>query len=335
MNSSKTFKFFEINKPEMLECEGYDWCPNAEYLSKGHAIRAQRDEDQRMMEGRSRRQPNEHFSYISSWVKYSMFAFNFVFWMFGAVLIGIGGYAAVENWKQGQGFRLENVFDVIFNLAFLLVILGGVVFIVSFAGCIGALRENMCLLRFYSLTLLVFFLVEMALAALGFIFPNKLTNFLETKFSDELISNYRDDLDFQHVVDLVQTEFECCGISSLGYRDWSKNIYFNCTDDNLSVFRCGVPSSCCKESYRMESGLIKIRCGFELQDQTKYNDAEVNGKINTGGCMIRLRAFVENNLYVVAGIALGAAVAQLLVIWLGRKLEGQIEDQKSLWLPNR
>ena len=36
----------------------------------------------------------------------------------------------------------------------------------------------------------------------------------------------------------------------------------------ICSFRCGVPSSCCKESYRMESGLIKIRCGFELQNKT-------------------------------------------------------------------
>jgi len=303
----------------------------------GGATRIPAGENQRMMEGRQRRNQhrNRNFTFISGWVKYSMFAFNFVFWMFGALLMGIGTYAAIENWKQGQGFRLENVFDVIFNLAFLLIILGGIIFIVSFAGCIGALRENMCLLRFYSLTLLVFFLVEMALAALGFIFPNKLTDFLENKFSDELISNYRDDLDFQYVVDLVQTEFECCGISSDGFRDWSKNIYFNCTDDNQSVFRCGVPSSCCKESYRMESGLIKIRCGFEVQDRKKFTEAVVKEKVNTGGCMIRLRAFVENNLYIVAGIALGAAVAQLLVIWLARKLEGQIEDQKSLWVPHR
>jgi len=299
--------------------------------SRSHGI-----ESQRMMESRPRRyMPNQNFTYISGWVKYSMFAFNFIFWMFGALLIGIGTYAAIENWKQGQGFRLENVFDVIFNLAFLLIILGGIVFIVSFAGCIGALRENMCLLRFYSLTLLIFFLVEMALAALGFICPKNVNSFVQNKFSNQLISNYMDDHDFRRAIDYVQKEFECCGISSEGYRDWSKNIYFNCTDDNQSVFKCGVPSSCCKESYRMESGLIKIRCGFGLQDKSQFTDDVVKQKINTGGCMALLRGFVENNLYIVAGIALGVAVAQLLVIWLARKLEGQIEDQKSLWLPTR
>ena len=41
--------------------------------------------------------------FLIGWVKYSMFAFNFVFWMFGALLMGIGTYAAIENWKQGQG----------------------------------------------------------------------------------------------------------------------------------------------------------------------------------------------------------------------------------------
>lgn len=105
------------------------------------------------------------------------------------------------------------------------------VFVVSFAGCIGALRENTCLLKFYSLSLLVFFLGEMTLLALGFIYPHKFSEFLEEKLSQKLIESYRDDLDFQNLIDLIQKDFQCCGISSQGYKDWSNNEYFNCTKD--------------------------------------------------------------------------------------------------------
>ncbi len=41
--------------------------------------------------------------------------------------------------------------------------------------------------------------------------------FLEESLSDELIRSYRDDLDFQNLIDLVQKEFKCCGISSEGF----------------------------------------------------------------------------------------------------------------------
>merc|ERR1712186_84670 len=113
--------------------------------------------------------------------------FNFLFWLMGVLLLGIGTYAVIDKWASGEGFRMENVYDIIFNLAFLLIICGGVISIVSFAGCIGALRENMCLLKFYSFCLLIFFLAEMTIIALGFIYPNKLTEFLENELSDQLI----------------------------------------------------------------------------------------------------------------------------------------------------
>lgn len=250
----------------------------------------------------------------------------------GALLMGIGCYAVVDKWASGEGFRLENVFDIIFNLAFLLIIIGGIVFIVSFAGCIGALRENMCLLKFYSLCLLLFFLAEMALAALGFLFPHKVTFFLEGTLSDELISNYRDDLDFQNLIDLVQTDFNCCGISSEGYKDWSKNVYFNCTEGNPSPEKCGVPYSCCLPQVRFaisgDDMLPNTMCGFQVQELPRTN---VTTRINTQGCVPVIRNYVEGNLYYVAGIALGVALAQLLVIWLSRTLEGQIENQRALW----
>merc|ERR1719414_2499874 len=63
------------------------------------------------------------FTFISGWVKYSMFFFNFLFWLLGGLLMGIGAYAMIDKWQSGDGFKLQNVFDIIFNLAFLLIII--------------------------------------------------------------------------------------------------------------------------------------------------------------------------------------------------------------------
>ena len=68
--------------------------------------------------------------------------------LFGGLLIGIGLYAFVDKWQLTGSVKLENVYDVILNVSLIMVLMGGVVFIVSFAGCVGALRENTCLLKF-------------------------------------------------------------------------------------------------------------------------------------------------------------------------------------------
>jgi len=291
---------------------------------------------------RRRRRIPSGFTYISTCVKYTMFFFNFLFWLSGLLLVGVGVYAALDKWSSGEAFKLQTIFDVMFNIGFLLMIIGGIIFIVSFAGCIGALRENMFLLKFYSLCLLIFFLAEMTLLALSFIYPNKLTEFLDDELSEKLIQSYRDDLDFQNLIDLVQHDFECCGIGTDGYKEWSKNEYFNCTRnaaDNPSVERCGVPYSCCREDTdEINSNLVNLMCGFGVQyppgaSRILQEEAEAEAvlKINTQGCIPRIQTLIENNLYPVVGVAIGVAVSQLLVIWLSRTLEGQIESQKSLW----
>lgn len=76
------------------------------------------------------------------WIKINFFQ------LMGGLLIGIGLYAFMDKWKLTGWVKLDTVYDVILNVSLVLMIMGGVVFIVSFAGCVGALRENTCLLKF-------------------------------------------------------------------------------------------------------------------------------------------------------------------------------------------
>lgn len=69
------------------------------------------------------------------------------FQLCGGLLIGIGVYAFIDKWQLTGSVKLENVYDVILNISLVMIIMGGVIFTVSFAGCVGALRENTCLLK--------------------------------------------------------------------------------------------------------------------------------------------------------------------------------------------
>ena len=75
---------------------------------------------------RSRRRIPSGFTYISGCVKYTMFFFNFLFWLSGLLLLGVGVYAALDKWSSGEAFRLKTIFDVMFNIGFLLMIIGGI-----------------------------------------------------------------------------------------------------------------------------------------------------------------------------------------------------------------
>ncbi|CAG9118587.1 hypothetical protein JYU34_019517 [Plutella xylostella] len=271
-----------------------------------------------------RRGPN--FTYVSSCVKYMIFVLNFIFWLFGGLLIGVGLYAFIDKWQATGLIKLDTVYDVMLNISLLIAILGGVVFIVSFAGCVGALRENTCLLKFYSLCLLILFLVEMGAAVCGFVFPRSLHGLLELSFTERVVHKYRDDPDLQNFIDFAQSDFHCCGLTSDGYMDWSKNEYFNCSSP--SVERCGVPFSCCINATDISSGLVNIMCGYGVQN---YPVAEASKRIWTSGCIEIVRSWAERNLYTIASVALGVALSQLFVIYLAKTLEGQIELQKSRW----
>lgn len=82
----------------------------------------------------------------------------FLFQLASVAITGVGIYANIEKDKYlpDSGINTSNIadldiYDLLFDLTVLFIAVGVALFIVSFLGCIGALRENTCFLNLVSL----------------------------------------------------------------------------------------------------------------------------------------------------------------------------------------
>uniref|UniRef100_A0A8C7WXQ0 Tetraspanin 9 n=1 Tax=Oryzias sinensis TaxID=183150 RepID=A0A8C7WXQ0_9TELE len=75
-------------------------------------------------------------------VKYMLFLFNLLFWLGGCGLLGVGVWLSVS---QGSFATLSPSFPSL-SAANLIITLGTVVMVTGFLGCLGAIKENKCLL---------------------------------------------------------------------------------------------------------------------------------------------------------------------------------------------
>uniref|UniRef100_A0A6P6Y595 Tetraspanin n=1 Tax=Dermatophagoides pteronyssinus TaxID=6956 RepID=A0A6P6Y595_DERPT len=266
------------------------------------------------------------FTFISLFVKYSLFFFNLLFWLIGTTLISLGVWSFLEEYNQYNLFKLNNIFDFFLHISVALILSGTIIFSMSLMGCLGALRENLCLIKLYSLMLLILFVGEIIISSLAFIFPQNVLNFLKNHLSKDMITKYREDTNLQNLIDIIQLQFKCCGISDYGYKDWSMNIYFNCTYFNPSSERCAVPYSCCR-NLKTE---IDTMCGYNMQNLSSV--IEINKYVYTRGCVEAISELVDHNMNLVAIICLGSALAQLFAMFLARSLQGQIFAQRARWM---
>ncbi|XP_033019014.1 tetraspanin-33 [Lacerta agilis] len=275
---------------------------------------------QRLVGGSSAPQ-GEDFSFVSPLVKYLLFFFNMVFWMISMAMVAVGVYARLMKHAEAAMACLA------VDPAILLIVVGILMFFITFCGCIGSLRENICLLQTFSVCLTVIFLLQLASGVLGFVFSDKARGKV-SEIVNNAIVHYRDDLDLQNLIDFGQKEFSCCG--GVSYKDWSQNLYFNCTAHNPSWERCSVPYSCCLQTD--DQSVINTMCGQGMQ---AFNYLEASEFIYTNGCIDKLVNWIHSNLFLLGGVALGLAIPQLVGILLSQVLVNQIRDQIKLLLYNQ
>lgn len=243
------------------------------------------------------------------------------------LIIAIGLYGVVFTAQDLHGLKSVQVaYIVITDLSGVMVALGSIIFIVSFAGCVGALRENLCLLKLYFWCLTIFLIAELLFAIACIIFPWKSREIIESVLSKRLIKDYRESQNTQNFVDFLQKEFQCCGITADGYLDWNSNEYFNCSESSPSAEKCGVPPSCCIKNKNMTH--MDIMCGYGMQSKKPHEASEI---IHTGSCVTSIIQFLESNLYWAAGVIFGITLFQMYVTHQARSLMDQISLQRSRW----
>ncbi|KAE8616821.1 hypothetical protein XENTR_v10008895 [Xenopus tropicalis] len=141
----------------------------------------------------------EDFSFVSPVVKYLLFFFNTLFWVISMVMVGIGVYARLLKHAEAAMACLA------VDPALLLIGVGILMFLITFCGCIGSLRENICLLQTFAICLTLVFLLQLAVGIVGFIFSDKARGKVSEIISNA-IEHYRDDLDLQNLIDFGQKE---------------------------------------------------------------------------------------------------------------------------------
>ncbi|XP_036386504.1 tetraspanin-14-like isoform X2 [Megalops cyprinoides] len=234
---------------------------------------------------------------VSCCYKYMMFSYNIIFWLAGVAFIGIGFWAWSEKGvllDLTQVTRLHG-----FDPVWLVLAVGVVAFILGFAGCVGALRENICLLKFFSGLICVILFLELTVAVLAFVFKDQVREWINDFFLVN-IKAYRDDIDLQNLMDSLQRLNQCCGAEDPD--DWDMNVYFNCSKDNPSRERCGVPFSCCLSD--------------PAEDQSKV--------IYTRGCIKAMEQWLPRNIYIVAGVFIAISLLQMVGLYLARNLVDEI-----------
>ncbi|KAM3587816.1 uncharacterized protein V6R79_014551 [Siganus canaliculatus] len=267
------------------------------------------------MVGRRRGAGND-FSFVSPVIKYLLFIFNFIFWLISLILVSIGVYARLMKHAEAALACLS------VDPAVMLMVLGVLMFFLTFCGCVGSLRENICLLQTFCICLTVIFILQLVAGILGFVFADRARGKV-TEMINKAIVHYREDIDLQNLIDFGQKEFGCCG--GVTYTDWSQNMYFNCSDHNPSRERCSVPFSCCITP--KDQMVINTMCGQGMQ---KLEYIEAGDYIHSNGCIDQLVDWIHSNMFLLGGIALGLAIPQLVGILLSQILINQIKDQIEL-----
>lgn len=235
---------------------------------------------------------------VSGCIKYSMFIFNFLFWLCGILILAVAIWIRVSKDDQkifSNGDSGVNPYVAV-NI---LIAVGATIMILGFLGCCGAVKESRCMLLLFFIGLLLILIVQVVAGILGASFKSEFEEILNGTLHEnvKLLSETDENAKaFQEALSKFQGEFKCCGLVD-GAADWGNNFQqYSKTCDCLDV-----PDSSCA-----------VYAGMKVYKQP---------------CISLIKDLVKKHIVIIIGIAFGLAVIEILGLVFSMVLYCQIGNK--------
>ncbi|XP_010131678.1 PREDICTED: tetraspanin-8 [Buceros rhinoceros silvestris] len=237
---------------------------------------------------------------VSKCMKYSLFIFNFLFWVCGCVILGVSIWIRVSKDAQ-EGLNIDSS---MFASVDLLIAVGSIIMVLGFLGCCGAIKESPCMLLLFFIGLLLILILQIIGGILGAVYRSQVDesiNLILKTSTDLLKGSTERAKEYQEQFQKFQREYQCCGLLN-GPEDWGKN--FNTPLGGTEICECELknPSSDICTSYQGRY-IYKTPCGEVL---IKY---------------------IKDHLLIITGIAFGLAVIEILGLAFSMSLYCQIKKK--------
>ncbi|XP_010368180.1 tetraspanin-8 [Rhinopithecus roxellana] len=234
---------------------------------------------------------------VSGCVKYSMFTFNFLFWLCGILILALAIWVRVSSDSQ-EVLNSTDLSSSSYVAVNILIAVGAIIMILGFLGCCGAIKESRCMLLLFFIGLLLILLLQVAAGILGAVFKSESDRIINETLREntKLLSTTEESAkQFQQAMVEFQKEFKCCGLIN-GAADWGNNFQ-------------QYPNLC--------------ECLDTQRPCTNYNGKLVYQE----PCISSIRDFLVKNLIIVIGIAFGLAVIEILGLVFSMVLYCQIGNK--------
>lgn len=260
-------------------------------------------------------------------VKYSIFAMNFIYFALGSSCLGVSIWIFVDRNFMSAVFGVE----LMTVATIFLIICGGVIVLISFLGCCGAVLESKCLILSYCISVSLVFLVMIIAGVLASVFQTRLNEEVRNSMKRVLEKDYGVDLDqrYNRVLtdawDEAQQFLECCSVDESGWGLYKGSSWF-LVHQGADTTKPLVPDSCCKKFHDSDNFIDLGKCQTWQQGPPTMQSGANNEALHYRGCYPAGKDFVkEHSAYLIifaftvgVSMIIGFLLALYLYIQLAR-----------------